>query len=77
MTDGFAVATGANIKSARINVRLTQAALSRRSGVGRSQIVKMEAGQVIPQLDEAVRIADVLHVPIQSLLTGKTGLPSA
>ncbi len=72
MMDSFAATTGANIKSAGISVRFTQAALSRRSGISRSQIVKMEAGRVIPQLDEAVRIADVLHIPIQRLLTGKT-----
>ena len=37
-----------------------------------SQIVKMEACQAMPQLDEAVRLVEALHVPLQHLLTGKS-----
>ena len=62
---------GANIKSARISERLTQNALAGRSGVSRSQIAKMEAGKIMPQFDEAVRLADALHVSLQKFVTGR------
>ena len=76
MTGDLAPIIGANIKAARSSARFSQAALARRSGVSRTQIVKMEAGQTVPPLDEAMRIADVLRVPIQQLLTGKDSPPS-
>lgn len=63
---------GANLNAARSYAKLTQAALARRTGISRTQIVKMEAGQTIPQLDEAVLLADTLHIPIQQFLSGKT-----
>ncbi len=62
---------GANVRSARLSADLTQTELARRSGVSRTQIVKMEAGRIFPQLDEAIRLADALHVPIQRLISGR------
>ncbi len=62
---------GANIKAARISEKLTQNALAGRSGVSRPQIAKMEAGKIMPQFDEAVRLADALHVSLQKFVTGR------
>jgi len=62
---------GANLEAARLFEKMTQAALARRTGISRTQIVKMEAGQTVPRLDEAVRLADALHVPVQQFLNGK------
>ena len=71
MEDITAKSFGANLKLVRVNAKLTQAALARQSRVNRTRIVRMEAGETIPQLDEALRLAEVLKVPLQRFLTGK------
>lgn len=38
-------------------------------GIHRLQIVRIEAGQVVPRLDEAIRLAEVLKVPLEWLVS--------
>lgn len=61
-----------NLYEARIKAKITQSALSRRANVNRTKIVRMEVGKYVPQLDEALRLAQALKVPLQQFLTGKT-----
>jgi DNA-binding XRE family transcriptional regulator len=55
---------GQCIASARRWAGLTQAALAKSVKINRVQIVRMEAGLTVPRLDEAVRLAEVLKVPL-------------
>jgi transcriptional regulator with XRE-family HTH domain len=59
---------GANIKAARTSAELTQAQLAGAAKIHRLQILRMESGIVMPQLDEAIRIAGVLKVPLEWLM---------
>lgn len=63
---------GQHLEIALRRARLTQSALAKATGIHRVQIVRMIAGQVVPRLDEAERIASVLKVPIEWFLTGRT-----
>src|ERR1700738_680936 len=58
----------ANIKHARTFAGLTQAQLALAAKLHRIQIVRMEAGAAMPHLDEAVRIAAALKVPLEWLV---------
>ncbi len=62
---------GKNLALARRSVGLTQTALATAAHIHRIQIVRMEAGLVIPRLDEAIRLAEVLQVPLEKLVTGR------
>ncbi len=59
------------LKLARTSAGFTQSDLARRSSVSRTQIVKMEAGTYAPSFDEIVRLAEVLKIPLQRLLSGR------
>jgi transcriptional regulator with XRE-family HTH domain len=69
---------GVNIKTRRKAMGLTQLALASAARIPRLQIVRMEAGLVVPRLDEAVRIAEVLKACLEWLIAGdyssRTGL---
>ena len=61
---------GRNLESARKSSGLTQFALAKAVGINRVQVVRMEAGRTIPRLNEAVRLAAVLKVPLEWLTAG-------
>jgi transcriptional regulator with XRE-family HTH domain len=65
---------GTCLESARKSAGLTQIALAKAAQINRVQIVRMEAGLTVPRLDEAVRLAEVLKVPL-SWLTSSWKFP--
>lgn len=67
---------GANLSHARVSAGLTQQGLATRSGVNRVSIAKIELGQSIAGIDDVVRLAGALSVPIQKLITGTYRPPS-
>lgn len=56
------------IKEARQKAGLTQAELSRRSGVAQGKISEYESGNSLPRIDSAMRIAKVLNKKIEELI---------
>lgn len=62
---------GRHLEQARKAVGLTQLALAKAAGINRVQIVRMEAGRIVPRLDEVVRLAEVLKVPIEWFIAGR------
>lgn len=64
MSDPDPKVIGMCIESARKSAGLTQAALAKFAKINRVQIVRMEAGLTIPRLDETVRLAEILKVPL-------------
>jgi transcriptional regulator with XRE-family HTH domain len=67
MSDPAPEVIGRCIELARKWVGLTQAALAKFAKINRVQIVRMEAGLTVPRLDEAVRLAEALKVPLSWL----------
>ena len=60
------------IRAARKNAGLTQAQLAEQSGVAAISIHQYEAGKRSPQLEQLLRLASALGVPLEDL----TGLPA-
>ena len=63
---------GENLLVARRSAKLSQTALARRSGINRTQIIKIESGSYSPRFEEVIRLAEALNCPLQTFLTGKT-----
>lgn len=63
---------GINLRKERQLAGLTQAALSRQSGVNRIKILRMETGAYSPAWEEVLRLAQALRVPLQRFLNGDT-----
>jgi transcriptional regulator with XRE-family HTH domain len=64
-------AFGTYLKEARLEAGLTQSRLARAAGVQRLSIVRIEAGTLVPRLDETVRLAAALKLPIHRLASGR------
>lgn len=62
---------GHRLEAARKSAGLTQAALARTTDIHRLQIVRMEAGSALPRLDETLRLAESLHVPLEYFTDGR------
>lgn len=61
-------AVGDRIRAARLHANLTQEALGERAGLDRQAINRIEQGHASPLLDNLVRIADALDVPLRDLV---------
>jgi transcriptional regulator with XRE-family HTH domain len=61
---------GARLKQFRQRAGLSISQLASHSGVDYMQISRYEKGQTLPSLDTAVRLAIVLQVPLDDLVTG-------
>jgi transcriptional regulator with XRE-family HTH domain len=61
---------GGYLARARVEASLSQTALAARCGLAQQQISYFEAGRRTPTLEQALRIARTLDIPIQRLLTG-------
>lgn len=61
------VSTGEKIKQTRIQQGLTQKQLAEKCNMYESQIRKYEAGKVNPKIETLQKIANALHVPVDSL----------
>jgi ribosome-binding protein aMBF1 (putative translation factor) len=69
MTDGeLAKVIGDNIRAARAEAGLTQAALSVKAGILVPHISRMESGAHLPSVASLKRVADALELPICALL---------
>ena len=69
---------GANIQSRRRAVGLTQEQLAERLGVSRQTVTKWEVGDTTPDLANAGRLAQVLDVSLDALVSfdaESSGLP--
>ena len=58
---------GNNIKELRAKLGMTQAQLAQQVGVARVSIVSIENGRFIPTIETALRISEVLNVPIENI----------
>jgi transcriptional regulator with XRE-family HTH domain len=67
---------GRRLAEVRHLAGLTQTALAQRAGIHRIQIVRMEAGQTVPRLDESLRLAEVLKVPLERLIERRWSPPT-
>jgi transcriptional regulator with XRE-family HTH domain len=70
----FDLAYGQRLKEARVAAGLSQAELGRAVDLTRSSITNIEAGRQGTGAEMIVRLATVLAVSVQWLLTGSTAL---
>jgi putative transcriptional regulator len=56
-----------SLKVYRASLDLTQAELAERAGVTRRSVNAIEAGRMVPSVAVALRISQVLGVPVESL----------
>ncbi|WP_343041300.1 helix-turn-helix transcriptional regulator [Streptomyces typhae] len=61
-------AVGERIRIARVHAGLSQEKLAERAGMDRQAIGRIELGHASPLLDNLVRIADALGVPLADLV---------
>ena len=61
-----------NLRIARVQQRMTQELLARRSGLHRTEIGKLENSERLPRIDTAVKLATALEVPLDQLVDGVT-----
>ena len=61
---------GPRLRRVRRSQDITQAALAERTGVAVSTVVRIEKGQVTPQIETVFKIADVLGVDPKWLIGG-------
>jgi transcriptional regulator with XRE-family HTH domain len=60
-----------NLRKARLAAGLSQLRLAAVTKIPRLRVVRAEQGTSVLNLDEAVRIAEALKVPLQRLITGE------
>lgn len=61
-------AIGDRIRSARLHANLTQEKLAELAGMDRQAINRIEQGHASPRLDNLIRIAEALGVPLADLV---------
>ncbi|MFF5416276.1 helix-turn-helix domain-containing protein [Streptomyces misionensis] len=61
-------AVGARIRAVRLHTNLTQERLAEAAGMDRQAINRIEQGRASPLLDNLIRIADALDVPLADLV---------
>lgn len=59
---------GERIKEARLYTKMTQDDLAKELNVSRSTVANWESGRNNPDVESLIKIADILKVPIKSLL---------
>lgn len=68
---------GSNLRRARLNAGLSQAALAERSGISRRTIVNAEAGETNISLTGVDRLADALGTTFTALVAATGSLPAS
>lgn len=58
------------LKEIRVQKKMTQCELARRSGMTQTNISLIEAGKVRPNIDTVGRLAAALGVPVTALFAG-------
>lgn len=61
-------AIGDRIRSARLHANLTQEKLAELAGMDRQAINRIEQGHASPRLDNLIRIAEALGLPLADLV---------
>lgn len=61
-------AIGSHIRDARIHANLTQERLAELAGLDRQSVNRIEQGHASPILDNLIRIADALDMPLAGLV---------
>lgn len=64
----FLIKLGKNLRKIREESNLTQEALSHKAEIPRSQVARIERGEVNPTISTLKRIADVLKVGVAQLV---------
>ena len=59
---------GARIREARLYANLTQEKLAELAGMDRQAVNRIEQGHASPLLDNLIRLADALGVPLAELV---------
>lgn len=59
---------GQNVLSLRTKKGLTQEELAQEIGVARQTVAKWESGEAIPDLDNAIRMAEIFDISLDSLV---------
>lgn len=62
---------GTNLSLARLERGFSQSGLASASGLSQAQVSLFEAGRRLPSLEQFVRLARVLDVPLQKLVSGR------
>lgn len=65
---------GRRIAAKRRELRLTQAEVEEKAGLGRKYLSNIEHGRSIPSVDALMQIADVLHMTPNELLLGAASI---
>ena len=60
-----------NFRKARISSGYNLTELARLSGMSRSVLSRIESGTAMPRFDDAVRLAQAMHVPLEMLANGR------
>lgn len=63
-------AFGTKLSEARLRAKLSQEALGYLSGIHRTQISRLEAGDSVPKLDTVIQLAGALGLATPDLLPG-------
>jgi putative transcriptional regulator len=58
---------GNNLKEIRAKLGMTQAELAELVGIARVSIIAIENGRFIPTIETALRISQVLSVPVEKI----------
>ncbi len=66
---------GENLRCCRLKKKISQRHLAEMVGCSESYISHIEHGLRIPALDMAIRIADVMEVPLEQLVEGSYSQP--
>lgn len=62
-----------NLRSVRKNANLTQAQLAERLDINRATVSKYETGEIVPSVDQILKICSVLNVSFEELFGEEPG----
>jgi transcriptional regulator with XRE-family HTH domain len=60
---------GSNVRRFRKNRKWTQEEMARRANISRIALIHIESGKAVPTLDTLASLANVLEIPMTSLLS--------
>jgi transcriptional regulator with XRE-family HTH domain len=60
---------GSNVRRYRKNRKWTQEEMARRANISRIALIHIESGKAVPTLDTLASLANVLEIPMTSLLS--------
>lgn len=69
----FAITVGERLRSARQELGWTQAQLAKGADLSVNYVARLERGELGPSLFVASRLASALGMPLEALVSGKSG----